>query len=107
LVREKLKKLEAEHVLILEVMQNAKKSAATIILQSRILMVELAATQGFELNSCDLEAWKKVLASLNGEEAGPSGIDDVDLVVEPEAAEKMEKVEKVVLHGDGGNDAKA
>jgi hypothetical protein len=57
LVREKLIKLEAEYIQILEeVMQNAKKSAATTILQSMILMAEQAVAQGFEVKVWGLEA---------------------------------------------------
>lgn len=87
-----------------ELIEDAKKSAATSILESMVKMANEVQAKGFTMDSWNSAAWSKKLKILKGEEvieveeAGTSG-------VAKEAGES--EAAKVKETGDEGNDAKA
>ncbi|KAI3744711.1 hypothetical protein L1987_57802 [Smallanthus sonchifolius] len=75
---------------------NAKRSAAMAILQSKIQIAEQAATEGFDPSAWDLQGWHSSLAKLGGETV------DTSKVVEDARASDGEKQAN---QGNEGNDA--
>ncbi|KAI7733178.1 hypothetical protein M8C21_005442, partial [Ambrosia artemisiifolia] len=72
-LKKELEVFKASHAEeIQKVIEDAKKSTALSVLQSKIKMAEEALAEGFDVKAWDLHGWREMVLKLGGEEAESS-----------------------------------